>query len=61
MANETVLDPVCDMSIDPSKTAFVSDYEGMRYYFCSQRCKLRFDDDPVSFLEPDLTATDAVD
>lgn len=59
MADNTVVDPVCGMRIDSTRTRFASDYEGMRYYFCSENCKHRFDHDPEVYLESDLTATNA--
>jgi Cu+-exporting ATPase len=45
----TVYDPVCGMTIDPSKAAGTSQYEGKTVYFCSGGCKKRFDADPASF------------
>ena len=42
MADNTVVDPVCGMKLDSSKARFISDYDGMRYYFCSENCKHRF-------------------
>jgi Cu+-exporting ATPase len=57
MADNTVVDPVCGMKLDASKAPFRSDYEGMLYYFCSEPCKHRFDQDPEAYLESDLTAT----
>lgn len=58
MVSTTVVDPVCGMKLDASKAQFHSDYEGMRYYFCSDACKHRFDHDPEAYIESDLTATD---
>jgi Cu+-exporting ATPase len=57
MADNTAVDPVCGMRLDTSKAAFQSDYDGMRYYFCSETCKHRFDQDPEAYLASDLTAT----
>ena len=57
LAQSTVIDPVCGMRLDSVQTQFVSDYEGMRYYFCSESCKHRFDQDPEAYLESNLTAT----
>jgi YHS domain-containing protein len=36
-------DPVCGMNVDESKAAATSDYNGKKYYFCAQSCKVRFD------------------
>jgi YHS domain-containing protein len=57
MVDNTVIDPVCGMRIDSTQTSFRSDYEGMLYYCCSEKCKHRFDHDPEAYLESDLTAT----
>lgn len=45
-----VKDPVCGMSVDPSKAAGKVEHEGKAYYFCSQRCAERFAQDPEKFL-----------
>ncbi|HET7603130.1 MAG TPA: YHS domain-containing protein [Gemmatimonadales bacterium] len=44
-----VKDPVCGMMIDDSRAAATSDHEGERYYFCSQECKTKFDDNPKRY------------
>jgi len=40
-------DPVCGMSVD--KTALSANYEGRTYYFCSEGCKKKFDDNPDQY------------
>ncbi|HEX8119345.1 MAG TPA: heavy metal translocating P-type ATPase, partial [Pyrinomonadaceae bacterium] len=40
---EDFVDPVCGMTVDPARAAGVSERDGVRYYFCSQGCKQRFD------------------
>jgi P-type Cu+ transporter len=37
------IDPVCGMTVDPARSAGVSERDGMKYYFCSPGCKERFD------------------
>ena len=32
-----------------------SEYEGTVYYFCGKGCKLDFDDDPETYLDPSYT------
>ena len=49
MAN-TVIDPVCDMEIDPNTAAGTSEYKGQTYYFCSPGCKRSFDKDPEKYI-----------
>lgn len=44
-----VRDPVCGMMIDDSSAAASSEYDGERYYFCSQECKTKFDRNPKQY------------
>ncbi len=60
-----VLDPVCQMMIDPRTAAGRSDYDGKTFYFCAAGCKHRFDAEPERFAavspaqaSPALTALD---
>ena len=47
-------DPVCGLRLDDSGSAkgiadtpaYTSEYGGLTYYFCSERCKQLFDKDP---------------
>jgi P-type Cu+ transporter len=41
--NNTVLDPICGMNIDPQKAAGKSELSGSTFYFCSHHCKEKFD------------------
>ena len=43
-------DPVCGMSVDPSKVPDQVEHGGKAYYFCSKRCAERFAQDPEKFL-----------
>ena len=47
-----VIDPVCGMTVDPrtSKRRFA--YKDTEYFFCSDRCKARFEAEPKKFLAP---------
>jgi len=40
---EEFVDPVCGMTVDPTRAAVTSDRDGVRYYFCSHGCKVKFD------------------
>ena len=40
-------DPVCGMSVNPTKTPHRSVVDGRTYYFCGAGCKARFDAHPV--------------
>ena len=43
-------DPVCGMPVDPEQSAHATDYLGQTYYFCSERCKRQFDQDPSLYV-----------
>lgn len=45
----TERDVVCGMQIDPPKAAGKSEYKGKTYYFCSKRCKAKFDANPQHY------------
>lgn len=42
-------DPVCGMMIEEHDAVDTSDYNGTRYYFCSQDCKAEFDESPQDY------------
>jgi Cu+-exporting ATPase len=44
-----VLDPVCGMTVDPA-SSLRHDHGGKPYFFCSESCRTRFQDDPGCFL-----------
>jgi hypothetical protein len=43
-------DPVCGMTVDRFQTPFRSELAGKTYYFCSEGCKGRFDENPEEYL-----------
>ena len=43
-------DPVCGMTVNPGE-AKSSVFDGSVYYFCSEKCRLKFEDDPVPYLQ----------
>lgn len=45
----THIDPVCGMKVDDQKAAAQSKHEGKTYYFCSQGCKSKFDQNPQQY------------
>jgi len=47
MANHK--DPVCGMNVDERQAAGQSQYQGETYYFCSQGCKSKFDQNPQQY------------
>ena len=51
-ANATTTDPVCGMSIAPTRAAASSTFEGETISFCSQSCKTTFDAAPEQYRQP---------
>ena len=41
-------DPICGMQVDEQNAAGKSEYQGQTYYFCSQSCKIKFDQGPAA-------------
>ncbi|HVF22732.1 MAG TPA: YHS domain-containing protein, partial [Pyrinomonadaceae bacterium] len=46
----TKIDPVCHMTVDPTRAAGQHEYKGETYYFCSTHCLHKFAADPERFL-----------
>ena len=44
------LDPVCGMTVDLNTTLHRAEYEGRAYYFCSARCREKFQAEPMRYL-----------
>lgn len=42
-------DPVCGMMIDDKTAAATSEFQGRRYYFCSEGCKTSFEKNPAEY------------
>jgi len=52
------IDPVCGMTVDPSKAGpagLSAEHDRQTYYFCGKGCLLDFRDDPDRFLNPGYT------
>lgn len=43
-----MIDPVCGMEVDAT-TAYSEAVGGETYYFCSEKCKQRFDENPSGY------------
>jgi YHS domain-containing protein len=43
-------DPVCGMTVDEKTAKWISDYKGMKYYFCDKHDKEEFDKDPEKYI-----------
>jgi len=48
-------DPVCGMKVDPHTARHRAAHGGRTYYFCSARCREKFESDPAHYLEKDKT------
>ncbi len=46
-----IMDPVCGLKIDAERAPDYSIYDGHKYYFCCEECKLTFDTNPELYLE----------
>src|SRR6185503_17577313 len=47
---ETLIDPVCGMSVYPDSAAGSYEHNDETYYFCSRHCLEKFSKDPDAFL-----------
>src|SRR4051794_11805117 len=43
-------DPVCGMSVNPATAKHKSEHDGKTVFFCSGRCREKFEADPASYL-----------
>lgn len=48
-ARAEATDPVCGMTVEVATARYTSDYDGVRFYFCSSQCKDTFDRDPAPY------------
>ena len=53
-----VTDPVCGMNVDPHHTEHRASHEGNTWYFCSARCRQRFEEAPDTYLQEQDTPSD---
>ncbi len=54
---ESVVDPVCGMTVDSKSAAGSLTHLGTTYYFCSSHCVTKFQADPERFLKPSSATT----
>ena len=52
-AANTVIDPVCGMSVDPATTPHHAEHGGAAFHFCSAGCRTKFTADPEKYLAKD--------
>ena len=53
---DSAVDPVCGMAVDPGIAKHRSEHQGHSYYFCSSRCRERFDTEPSRYLTPAVSS-----
>ncbi|MDP3545855.1 MAG: YHS domain-containing protein, partial [Phreatobacter sp.] len=51
-ADGKVIDPVCGMTVDPLTTPHKATHQGVHHYFCSAGCVVKFQKDPLRYLDP---------
>ena len=56
-ASDTVVDPVCGMTITPDTAAATTDHDGTTVHFCSTGCRDAFVADPDRYLSTHPTTT----
>lgn len=49
--HEWIKDPVCGMDVDVWRAEFRSQHDNVEYYFCSSKCKERFDNNPINYMK----------
>jgi Cu+-exporting ATPase len=50
-------DPVCGMTVDPDETEWFCTYLGETYYFCSEACLNRFEQNPTRYVQDSVGGT----
>lgn len=48
--SNAVKDPVCGMTVDPATTQHKTQHAGTTYFFCSAKCRAKFEADPAKYL-----------
>ena len=49
-AQQSAIDPVCGMKVEPQRAAGSFEYKGQTYYFCAPGCREKFKADPERYL-----------
>ncbi len=49
-------DVVCGMDVREDRAAATSDYKGQKYYFCSEQCKVEFDQNAEKYLRSEAAS-----
>ena len=48
---KSVIDPVCGMKVEPTRTHLLVYHEGCTYYFCAESCRKSFEANPKKYLK----------
>lgn len=59
--DDTHIDPVCGMTVDPASAAGTHRHDGKDYYFCSTGCVAKFKAAPQKYLDPREAKDQALD
>jgi len=49
---QLINDPVCGMELDARTAKFYKPYRSGMYYFCSEECQEKFEQDPEEYIPP---------
>ena len=60
VADKTVTDPVCGMTVNPATTPHRHQHQDNTYYFCSAGCRTKFAADPARYLKGKSAASEPV-
>ena len=58
-ASGAAIDPVCGMAVDSHAAKHQTTYQGRTYYFCSARCREKFEAEPNRYLAGSAAAVEA--
>jgi Cu+-exporting ATPase len=57
--DERARDPVCGMAVRRETAKWTTEHDGLKYFFCNERCLTRFREDPSKYLSPKPAPTPA--
>ncbi|EAQ35730.1 heavy-metal transporting P-type ATPase [Nitrobacter sp. Nb-311A] len=49
-AAASAVDPVCGMKVEPATARYKLEHSGQTYYFCSERCRTKFEAEPAKYI-----------
>ena len=57
---EKIKDPVCGMEIEKDAAVGPVEHRGKIFYFCRQRCKQKFENDPAKYTKRTRVITNEI-